>query len=140
MRGARWMGMVALAALGATAAGCEETTTPPTQEPTPPVVTERFSGVITPTGALTFNFSAAVAGAVQATLSALGQDGTTMSLSHGTWNPGAGACPIVNAADNIGVGNSVTAQASVAGALCARLADVGKLAGSTTFEITIQHP
>jgi hypothetical protein len=136
------MGALALGALGLTAAGCEETNTPDPPAPTPPVVTERFSGLLPPNGALTFTFDAAAAGAVTATLSSLGQNDTTVSLSLGTFSgtPGAASCQIVIANDNIGANGQVNGQTSTAGRLCARLSDVGRLTGATTFELTIVHP
>jgi hypothetical protein len=129
---------LALGALGLTAAGCEETNTPDPPAPTPPVVTERFSGLLPPNGALTFTFDAAAAGAVTATLSSLGQE-TTVSLSLGTFTADL-ACQIVIANDNVAASGQVSGQTSTAGRLCARISDVGRLSGSATFELTIVHP
>ena len=131
--------VAALILAGVLAPGCEEATPPPDPTPTPDPVTERFSGTLTVNGAITFPFSANRAGTVTARLVTVAPDATTvLGLSIGTLF--AGQCQTVIANDNATQNATVTGQASAQGSLCARVYDVGRLTGSITFEITVDHP
>ena len=130
------------AAAAIMAAGCDsgDTPTDPSDPGTPPAtVTETFSGSITINGGQSFNFSSLAAGTVTATLTGLTPDETAvLGLSLGTWN--GVACQVVIANDNATKGTVVTGTVTAIGGLCARVYDVGKLASTAGFEITVVHP
>jgi len=129
-----------LVALAVAASGCDNGDTIPTT-PTAPgeTVTETFSGSLTVSGAVTFNFNAGGVGTVVATLRSVGPDSSTqMGLALGEWDGVSCAVKISN--DRSQVGTAVTGQANAAGALCTRVYDVGQLTQTATFEIVVIHP
>src|SRR5687768_8150048 len=126
--------------LALAAAACDdEVTTPPTT-PTP-AVTETFAGVVTQNGAVTHSFSTSGGGAVTATLKTIGADNTlVVSFALGTWT--GTACSVVLANDLATGGAVLTGTMTGAGALCARIGDVGNIAAGTNAAYTIEvvHP
>lgn len=118
--------------------GCgDDSTTDIPTGPTPVAVTETFSGTLNPNGGLTHPFAVQQTGSVSATLSTVSPEGTTIGLSLGTWN--GQTCQIILANDNAVQGNSVVGSATSTGTFCARVYDVGKLAGLTDYEISVTH-
>jgi hypothetical protein len=144
MRRSKFLGALALASVAFVSIGCEEDGDPPTTTPTPPTVTERFSGSLNINGALSFPFGTTAAGIVTAKLTAMGPDNTTIvGLAIGVWNSFANSCSVSTGIfnDNASLnGLSLTGQIAAAGTLCARIYDVGKLTGTITFEIELTHP
>ena len=131
--------LVVLIALAVGACGGATTTTggSPTT-PTVPTTTETFTGDLNPNGARTYSFTTA-AGTITAALTTVSPDSTiAIGLSLGTWN--GSACKSELANDNAVQGAVLTALASPAGSLCARVYDVGKLVDPITFTVTIVHP
>jgi hypothetical protein len=135
----RLAGLVVLG-LAVGSAGCDtnEVTTPTT--PTnPTLITETFTGAISPQGAATFPFSVSTAGGVSAVLRSITPSGSVqLGLALGTWN--GLACQVVLTNDQTTAGMGITGATSAAGSLCVRLFDVGQMTQSLTFEITVIHP
>ena len=123
------------------ASGCGGTTpvtTPIT--PTETSVTEEFTGTLNVNGGASFPFVAQAAGLITATLTSLGPDSSSsIGLSLGTWNGTACAVASIHN-DNAGQGSSIIGQATGTGSLCTRVYDVGKIADSVTYTITVVHP
>jgi hypothetical protein len=133
----RWLAIGLLACL---AAACDDST--PTI-PTNPVLpkTESFSGVVTQNGSETHNFDVGGAGAVIATLKAVGTDNTlVVSFALGTWT--GSACSIVLANDAATGGAILTGTMTGLGTLCTRVGDVGNVAAGAGAQYTIEitHP
>jgi hypothetical protein len=129
--------LVVAAALGF--CGCSNTTPTTPTPPTPASTTETFQGNLNPNGAKTFSFTVQAAGALTATLTTVSPDATlAIGLALGTWN--GTACKVELANDSATQGAVVTASASAAGSLCARVYDVGNLTDVVSFEVTVVHP
>ena len=133
------IGPLLLALAGAACGGSASTPTTPTA--TAPSVTEEFTGTLNLNGGASFPFVTGSAGLITATLTTLGDNDTTSSvgLSMGTWNGTACAVSSIHN-DNAGQGSAVIGQATGSGSLCARVYDVGKIAASITFKVTVVHP
>ena len=122
------------------AAGCEgEIANLPTT-PDPVTVTETFTGTLTVNGAQTHNVFTGATGLVTATITSLGESAPEkVGLSMGTL---AGAtCTVVMHNDNAVVTSYLSGTvATLAGSLCVRVFDVGKLTGPVDYTITVSHP
>ena len=128
-----------LAVLGLGAAGCSDGSTTTTPTPTSTIITNTFSGTLTPNGAASHPFTTTGSGAVTAALTTLGADSPAqVGLGLGTWN--GGSCQIVIANDKAAVGTVVTGAASGVGQLCVRIYDVGNLVGPLTYDLQVVHP
>ena len=133
----------ALAALilltAATACDDAGPTTPDDPDPDPTTFTETFSGVLSRNGALTFPFTATTNGTATATLASVQPDNTVaLGFAMGTWN--GQACASVISNDNAIEFTTITGTIGSAGALCLRIYDVGRVATTATFTITVVHP
>jgi hypothetical protein len=124
-----------------TAACGSDNSTPTT--PTPPTITEVFSGTLNPNGAATHPFAVSRSGGVTAQLTVVTHDSTgsdpalVLGLSLGTWN--GSTCQITIAKDNAVLATLVTGNASSAGSLCVRVYDVGNFTESTSYEVQVVH-
>jgi hypothetical protein len=123
--------------LGSTGCG-DDTPTAPT--PTEPVlVTDTFAGTINRNGAATHRFVTASAGVVTVTLANLTPDDTiTVGLSVGEWN--GSACDRRLFRDEAVKSTVIFGNANAAGELCVGIYDVGGIADTTDYEITVSHP
>ena len=132
---------LALAAAVLTSAACDsgEAATPINPSPLPPV-TDTFTGTLTINGASIFTFTSLGAGGMSATLKTLGLTDTTIPVGFGVgvWN--GTTCQITLANENAFQGTVILGSINGVGVLCARVADVGKLVESASFEIIIVHP
>jgi hypothetical protein len=140
MRRSVFRGWLVLAAVSLTTWACDkvDSTTTPTPTPTPNI-TETFDGTLSVNGAATFPFTVAGGGQVTAQVATLAPDSAVMvGLGLGVWD--GTTCTLGRTNDNSSQGSTVIANVSGAGALCARIYDVGKLADSATFEIQVVHP
>jgi hypothetical protein len=111
--------------------------------PTPPApirVTETFTGPLNINGAATYPFLVTTPGQIDLTIVNLDPfpEGSRVGLYLGTWN-GTG-CTVQVPNDNAFISTIVTGGATGSGFLCARIYDVGKISGTTQFEIRIEHP
>jgi hypothetical protein len=129
---------VPLAIVLAAVAACGDDPVTPTI-PTPTLVTEIFTGTLNQNSAATHTFTAASGGTVSVTLTTIGPDSATISgLALGEWN-GTG-CSEKIANDSAVQSTVIIGTASQAGQLCARVRDVGRFVGPTTYELTVIHP
>jgi len=103
------------------------------------IVTESFTGTLNPNGGTTHPFLATGRGAVQATLTAIGEDNTAVvGLSLGNWT--GIACNVSAANDNAIATMPLTATVSAAGQLCARVYDTKGLTEATSYTLQVIHP
>jgi hypothetical protein len=119
-------------------AGCDDNDTPtlPTPE-VPTEISESFGGTLTLNGAATHPFVVQRAGNVTATLTSLSPDSAAViSLTIGTWN--GQSCQIIIANDAATTNSTVVGTAS-AGNFCVRVSDVGRLAASSDYAVTVRH-
>jgi hypothetical protein len=128
-----------LALVLATTAGCGDDTTPTTPtEPTTPTATETFSGAVNRNGAVTHTFTVSRSGLLTATLTTLAPDSTlVVGISLGTWN--GTTCQIVLANDRATQGSVVTGNGGSAGNFCVRIYDVGNVAETVEYTVTVVH-
>ena len=127
---------LSLAAL--TAAGCNDSLT--NQEIGPSgTVTESFSGTLNPSGGSTHVFVVSGKGAIQATLTAIGDDNTRIvGLALGNWTNNA--CQLAVANDNASVSFPLAATVSAAGNICARVYDTKGIPDATSYTLEVTHP
>lgn len=126
--------------LAATAAACSGTINQIPTTPTPVPVTETFTGTLTVNGAQTHNVFTGATGTVTATITSLGDNPPEkVGISMGTL---AGAtCSVVMHNDNAVVTSYLSGTVStLAGSLCVRIFDVGKLTAPVDYTITVNHP
>jgi hypothetical protein len=103
------------------------------------IITESFTGTLNPNGGTTHPFLATGRGAVQATLTAIGEDNTAVvGLSLGNWT--GIACNVSAANDNAIATMPLTATVSAAGQLCARVYDTKGLTAATSYTLQVIHP
>ena len=132
---------LAVLAVAATAVACDDPGPTTPTDPTPEVVTftETFSGTLNRNGAITFPFFAAAAGSATASLADIGPDNTiALGFAMGTWN--GQSCHLVISNDNALVFTTLTGSIGSGGQLCLRIADVGRIATTATFTLTVIHP
>jgi hypothetical protein len=98
------------------------------------------SGPLNPNGGRTHPFEVQQAGAVTATLTALGPDETVIvGLSLGTWNASSRVCQVILRNDAAKLNDTITGAAQQTGNFCVSIYDVGRLTGSTTYSIVVTH-
>jgi hypothetical protein len=131
---------VFLLGLAVVMAACDSGSQTPTTPSLPVIpVTDTFTGSINVNGAMTFTFAATGAGSLAATLTSVTPDTTVqVGLLMGVWNGTTCQATLTN--DSSFQGTVILGQVNGIGVLCARVYDVGKLTGSTAFEITVVHP
>ena len=140
MRSSLTRGLAALLLVAASTA-CDDPgpTTPTDPDADPTTFTETFTGVLTKNGAITFPFTALAQGTATATLASVLPDNTVpLGFAMGTWN-GTG-CQSVISNDNAIEFTQITGTVGSAGALCLRVYDIGRLATTAKFTITVVHP
>ena len=114
-------------------------TTPDDPEPDPPNFTETFSGVLSKNGGITFPFEALAKGTATATLAAVLPDNTVpLGFAMGIWS--GQTCQAVISNDSATEFTQITGSIGAAGRLCLRVYDIGRVAGTTTFTVTVVHP
>jgi hypothetical protein len=132
---------LALMALAASAVACDDAgpTTPTDTTPVVVTLTETFSGILSRNGAITFPFTAAAAGTATASLAAVGPDKTIpLGFAMGTWN--GSSCHLVISNDNALEFTTLTGSIGSSGQLCLRISDIGRVATTATFTLTVTHP
>jgi len=106
--------------------------------PTPEPVTQDFPGTLTVNGAQTHQFQTD-GGDLTATLTSLAPNtAATVGLAIGTWN--GTSCQLVIAKTDAVQGTVLLATASQTGTLCVYIHDVGLLAASVSYVVTVVHP
>jgi hypothetical protein len=99
-------------------------------------VTETFTGSLSPNGAVNYPFTAQ-AGNVTVTLTSLGDPTLTVGMMLGNWT--GTSCQAAITDDTAMVGAVVTGSVTSATNLCVRIYDVGQVAVTVRFTITIGH-
>ncbi len=132
--------LAAAAAALAAAAACSNPTTP-TTTPTLPAVslTETFSQTIGPNGAVVFPFNSSGPGAVAASLTTISPNSTlNLAIDLGTWN--GTTCAVQFTTQPATQGAVVSATATAAGSLCARVSDPSNVITATqSIIVTVTH-
>jgi hypothetical protein len=134
--------VLAVLLLAFAVSACDDDT-PISPTPETPIVTDTFSGAITPNGAATHSFNVAAAGAVRATLKTVGSDNTlVVGFSIGTWNTVTSSCSVVLANDAATAGAVLQGTMTGTGTLCLRMYDVGNVvaADGAPYSVEIDHP
>jgi hypothetical protein len=113
--------------------------------PTPITVTDTFTGVLFPNGAVSFSFTITNAGTVTVTLTELtdptGSAVPNIGISLGSWD-GVG-CTVQTGTfiDNASVNASIAGTVTGAGVLCARAYDPQSfVTNPLNFTLTVTHP
>ena len=132
----------ALLVTGLALAGCSDTTTG--IAPTPPPVTDTFTGTVAPAGGSTHSFTTFTGGSIKAVLTAVGPDSSkNVGFSLGTFNPTANTCSAVFDNPAATQAFEFNATASTIGAYCVRIYDNGSVTTDGvpyTYTITVTHP
>jgi hypothetical protein len=124
---------------GSTACDDPGPTEPTDPTPEAPTFTETFSGVLSRNGALTFPFEALAKGTATATLASIQPDNTiALGMAMGTWN--GTTCQSIITNDNAIEFTQISGSIGSAGLLCLRVYDIGRVATSTKFALTVVHP
>lgn len=132
---------LAVAVLAATAAACDDPgpTTPSEPTTVAATFTETFTGVLARNGALTFPFASTAAGTATATLASVLPDNTVpIGFAMGTWN--GTSCQSIISNDNATQFSQIVGTVGSAGPLCLRVYDIGRVASTATFTLTVVHP
>lgn len=129
-----------IASLAVTVAACSGLIDELPTTPDPVITTETFTGTLTVNGGQTHQFFTSATGAVTATLTSLGDSPPeTVGFSMGTM--AGSTCTIVLANDQAVVTSVLTGTvATLQGALCVRMYDVGKLTRPVDYTFTVSHP
>src|SRR5262249_41879549 len=131
------------------AAGCKHSTTSPTTTTTttttttaPPITTEEFDGTLGIGATAFYPFTVAQAGSVTATLVSIGGSvvPSTVQVRLGIGTPdGAGGCTTTTMS-LVNTTSPVLSATENPGSYCVNITDVGNLAGTAAFAVTIAHP
>jgi hypothetical protein len=130
-----------LVPIAAVAVGCSGDIDNLPTTPDPVFVTETFSGTLNINGGVTQNVFTGATGAVNATLTSLGDNPPAkVGFSMGTLGS-SGVCTPVLVKDDAVVNTSLAGTVStLAGSLCVRVYDTGALTESVNFTFTVTHP
>src|SRR5262249_60507677 len=142
-----WLSVAVVAFL---AAGCKHntttspttTTTTTTTSSTAPTTTEEFDGTLGVGATAFYPFTVSQAGSVTATLVSISGAvvPATVQIRLGIGTPDdAGGCTTTTMSLVNSASPTLTAT-ETPGAFCANVTDVGNLAGTATFVVTITHP
>ncbi len=132
--------LASLSAACATNASTAPSSTTPT--PASPTVTETFVGALPVGGVKFYSFSVSAYGTVNATLVSIGGDGVppTVTVNLGIGTPSGTTCS-VSSPTMVQVGGTAQVTATEQpGVYCATISDIGNLAATGTFTVTIDHP
>ena len=124
--------------LATVAAACSKdaTTTAPSTSAT---TTLTFSSALVAGGASSHAFVVSKAGTITVPLASLGAAGP-VGLGLGIPNPSGTGCNLTMAVTTSAGANPQLTAAVEAGSYCVRIYDIGRLADSVGFAITIVHP
>jgi hypothetical protein len=101
-----------------------------TPTPTPPLVTETFTGTVTLNGAISHGFNVSTAGTTTAEITALNPAGAFIGFQMGTWNEAGTLASVLSAGT----------QSSAS--LCVRMHDPNGILvdNPVTYTVTVKHP
>ena len=134
----RAFSLVLAVALASASCGSDNSTTTPTS-PTPVYVTDTFSGTLATGETARHPFAAKTGGSIQIAVTALSPDATlTMGIGLGTWD--GTACSVILQTSVAVVNSAFSASATSAGNYCVTIFDVGNVATSTEYTLSVVHP
>jgi hypothetical protein len=140
-----WVAVVAFLATGckhSTTTAPTTTTTTTTTTSAPPTTTEEFDGTLGVGATVSYPFTVSQAGSVTATLVSIGgavvPSTVQVRLSIGTPD-GAGGCATTTMS-LVSTSSPVLSATENPGSYCVNVTDVGNLAGTAVFDVTIAHP
>lgn len=134
----RAFSLVLVVALASASCGSDDSTTSPTS-PTPVYVTDTFSGTLATGETARHSFAAKTGGSIQIALATLAPDTTlTMGIGLGTWD--GVACSVILQTGVATVSSVFSASATVAGNYCVTIFDVGSVATTTEYTLSVVHP
>jgi len=141
---------IAVCGLALLAAACSHDTTTPsspssttttTTPVTTPTASETFASTVDPGGAAFYSFNIAANGTVNVTLNGVGGTGvpSTVQLGLGIGTPAGVDCSTTSTVTaGAGAGPQLTGTFGP-GLFCVRVYDVGNLAATAAFRVTIAH-
>jgi len=110
--------------------------------PTVPTVSQTFSDTLAVGGTNTHTFNVSQPGPVTVTLTSITPQTTVfVGLAAGSVN--AGTCLLSQTSavsTQAGTTPQISGTASVAGTFCLQIFDIGNLAASNSYSITVSHP
>jgi hypothetical protein len=118
-------------------AGCADPTAPATPTPAVPTVTDTFSDTLLVLGSNTHQFTVSVIGGVKITLNSV-EPGASVGIGVGT--PSSGSCSVIDHVEAV-AGQSVllSGTATVPGAYCVAIYDLGNLVEPAVYTINVLH-
>jgi hypothetical protein len=130
--------LVLAVALTSASCGDDDSTTSPTS-PTPVYVTDTFSGTLATGETARHTFTAKTGGSIQIAVTAMAPDATlTMGIGLGTWD--GTACSVVLQTSAATLNSAFSASATSAGNYCVTFFDVGNVATTTDYTLSVVHP
>ena len=119
------------------AAGCADPVPPTTPTPTTPTITDTFSDTLRVAGANTHLFNVSVVGGLKITLTAV-VPGASVGIGIGI--PSSGSCSIGDHAEAV-AGQTVllSGTATIPGAFCVIIYDIGNLVEPAVYTINVLH-
>jgi hypothetical protein len=111
-----------------------------TPTPTPPLVTETFTGTVTLNGAISHGFNVSTAGTTTAEITALNPAGAFIGFQMGTWSGVVCTATLSNEAGTLASVLSAGTQSSAS--LCVRMHDPNGILvdNPVTYTVTVKHP
>ena len=118
-------------------AGCADPAAPTTPTPAAPTILETFSDTLLVLGSNTHQFNVDKVGGVRVTLSAV-EPGALVGIGVGT--PSLGSCSVLDHVEAV-AGKTVllSGTATVPGAYCVTIFDLGKLVAPAVYTINVLH-
>jgi hypothetical protein len=132
---------VLLCALAVLAGACGSSSSP--TNPTPVTVTDTFTGTLNQNAAVVHTYTTSTAGAVTATLTAVGPDATkTIGFAIGSYNTTTNTCQVIIDNPQSLVGQQHAGSVTSQGTYCVRIYDSGSVTADTpfTYTVAVQHP
>jgi hypothetical protein len=142
MQKTSWTGRLVLAACALALSACGDATlTDPTTTPSPLRTTDSFTGTLTPHGANYHLFAMQAPGDVDVVLTKTGPLATIV-LGLGISQTSAGQCiPVLLLNNNtVQAGGGISGTTTDTGPYCVAVYDIGNVADSVTYTVTVTHP
>lgn len=136
-----WTGRLVLAACALAFSACGSSSTAPTTTPSPTRTTDTFTGTLTPRGANYHLFTMLLPGQVDITLTKT-DPLATIIIGFGITQTSAGQCiPVLLSFNNTAqAGAVISGTTTDIGPYCVAVYDVGNVADSTNYTVTVTHP
>jgi hypothetical protein len=123
--------------LGLATAGCSDPIAPATPTPVTPTVTESFSDTLLVSGTNTHQFTVQQVGGLKVSVANVAP-GAAVGLGVGT--PGLTGCSVLSTLTAVpSPAPQLSGTATVTGAFCISVYDVGNLVEPVTYTVTVLH-